>query len=715
MKEKAIADSAEKKELHWKVEGMSCATCVHTVSDYLKKEGLENIKVSLLDGDVSFETINGFDKDRVKKGIENLGYGVKTGDAEPAKKEKRFLPTYLQKFIFCLVFTLPLWLHMYVHIHWLMNPYVQLALTLPVFLLGLWHFGKSAYYSIRNGRPNMNVLITIGAAAAFFYSLAGLLMGEADQYLFFETSATIITLVFFGEFLEQRSIASTQTALNALAKNQKLMANMIAFDDQYKEVIFPVESTHLKVGDLILIRTGEQVPIDCKILWGDCTVNEAIITGESSPVSKTKKQKLIGGSVMENGTVKAQVTAIGNDTVLSGILNMVKKAQGEKPPMQQLADKISAIFVPLVLGIALITFFANWYFLGSFAPALMRSIAVLVIACPCAMGLATPAAIAVGLGRGARNGILYRNARSLELFRDIKQVVFDKTGTLTNGKLKIENWKILSNTFNEEMFKQVVFSMEKYSTHPIALTIASEWKNDNDVKWTKIEEVKGMGLIAEDLEGNSYQLGSFAIAKNITGDESHSIYLLKNNEWIGWIDLSDELRPEAKEVIAYLHGKGIKTYLVSGDSKMKCDLVAKTLGIDQVFAEQKPEQKLQIIEQLNSQSPTAMVGDGINDGPALAKATIGISMSEATELAVQNAQVILMSGGLKHLPLSLGLGKYTYHTIKTNLFWAFIYNIIAIPVAAFGFLTPNFGALAMGFSDVVLAINSTWLFFRKVV
>jgi Cu+-exporting ATPase len=701
---------------HWKVEGMSCATCVHTVTHFLEKEGLQNVKVSLLDGDISFEVVNGFDQQKIVKGIEGLGYNVKTNETTVEKPKRKFLASYRDKFLFGLVFTLPLWLHMWVHLHWLMNPWVQLTLTTPVFALGLWHFGRSAWKSIRNGMPNMNVLITIGASAAYMYSLTGLLMGEAEKYLFFETSATIITLVFFGEFMEQRSIASTQKALNALAKNQKVMANMIAFDDQHHEQIFTVENSQLRVGDLILIRTGEQVPIDCKILWGEGTVNESIITGESNPISKKPKDKLIGGSVLETGTIKAQVTAIGDDTVLSGILNMVKKAQGEKPPMQKMADKISAIFVPAVAVIALLTFILNLLIghLG-FTESLMRTIAVLVIACPCAMGLATPAAIAVGLGRGARNGILYRNANSLEAFKDIKQVVFDKTGTLTTGKLEIADYGVRVNDMNDEDFRRLVYSIEKYSNHPIALAISNQWKIKNELRWKKIEEIKGQGMVAEDGNGNIFKLGSFKMMGGIRPDKQHSIYVLRNDEWIGYIDLKDELRAEAKAVIDYLHKKNIKTFLVSGDQKEKCELVASELGITQVYAEQTPEQKLEIIDRLNKAVPTAMVGDGINDGPALAKATIGISMSDATELAVQSAQVVLMNGGLKNLPTALGLGRQTYNTIKTNLFWAFLYNVIAIPVAAFGLLTPNLGALAMGFSDVVLALNSIWLFFKRVV
>jgi len=600
------------------------------------------------------------------------------------------------------------------HIHWLENPWLQLGLTIPVYLVGMDFFGKSAWKSLRNGLPNMNVLVALGATAAFVYSLYGTLTGQPENFMFYETSVTIITLVFLGNYLEDASIQSTQRELNKLVKSQKVMANMIAFDDKYQEQIFPVENTQLRVGDLILIKSGEQVPIDSKILWGEAHVNEAIVTGESSPVHKYAKDKLIGGSVITDGTIKAQVTAVGDDTVLAGIINMVKQAQGEKPPVQQLADKISAIFVPLVIGIAVVTLAVNWILLSQFTPALMRSIAVLVIACPCAMGLATPAAIAVGLGRAAKNGILFRNATSLEMFKNITQVVFDKTGTLTTGKFVISDFGLQISDLSEEEFKKIVFSLEKYSNHPIAKSIIDEWSIKDEIRWNRIEEIKGLGMKATDKDGNEYSAGSFNVAKEFTKEDNHNIYIIKNNRLIGWIDVKDEVRPEAKSVIDYLHSKNIKTILLSGDRRAKCEALAAQLNIDEVIAEQTPEQKLQKIADLNAVTPTAMVGDGINDAPALAKATIGISMSEASQVAVQSAQVVLMSQGLKKMPMALGLGKATYVTIKQNLFWAFAYNIVAIPVAALGFLTPTFGALVMGLSDVVLAINSVRLFVKKV-
>ncbi len=705
------------EKVDWKVEGMTCTNCALTINKYLQKEGLKDVKVNFIGGDVSFELNEGRTKDELSKGIEDLGYHVINDQSQPAnhKQQIKFFSNHLQRFLFCLPFTLILMLHMLPwHIHFLMNPWIQLAICLPVFFVGMSYFGVSAVKSLRRGIPNMNVLIAIGSLAAFVYSLIGTLGNYGMDYIFYETTATIITLVFLGEWIEHKAVSTTQKELNKLAGNQKVMANMIAFDEEHKELIFPVENIKLHTGDLILIKSGEQVPTDCKILWGEAYVSEALLTGESKPIHKQKKDLLIGGSLFTDGTVKAQVTAVGKDTVLSNILNLVKQAQGEKPPIQQLADKISAVFVPVVISIAVLAFLINYFaFDISATQSLMRGIAVLVISCPCAMGLATPAAIAVGLGRATKKGILFRNAKSLELFKNITTVVFDKTGTLTKGLLTISN--IECKDFDKDEFKRLVFSMEKFSNHPIAKAITVEWKINNPINWKKIEEIKGLGIKAEDKEGNIYELGSYKIAGAYSNESTHTAYLIKNNRLAGWFDMEDEIREESIDVIKYLHSKKIKTILLSGDSLERCNKLAAAVGIDEVYAEKNPEEKLKIIEQLNTASPVAMIGDGINDAPALAKASIGISVSDASQLAMQTAQVVLTNNGIKHLPLALGLGKHTFTTIKENLFWAFIYNVVAIPVAAMGFLHPGIAALAMGFSDVVLAINSIRLNYKKVI
>lgn len=697
--------------VNWKVEGMSCSACAQTIDGFLKKKGMQGVNVSLTAGEVSFQNAPSLPESDLKKGISNLGYFVADGTAR--KKP-------LNKFLFylgiCVPFTVLLMLHMLGRhgFHFLQNAWVQLGLCIPVYLTGMTYFGRSAISSLRQRMPNMNVLIALGATAAFAYSFAGTVLRLGDSYLFYETSAAIITLVFLGNYIEERSLHGTQKALQYLLKSQESRANMIAFDDHHQEIIFPADSRQLRSGDLILIKTGEQVPADSKILWGDAQVDEAIITGESLPLSKHPKDLLIGGSLILEGTVKAQVTNAAKDSVLSNVVNLVKRAQLDKPKIQLLADRISSIFVPVVICISLICFLVNYFLLHELSAAFMRSIAVLVIACPCAMGLATPAAIAVGLGRAARNGILFRNAHSLEIFKDIGQVVFDKTGTLTTGSFSISRFEIQETGLSDPDFKHILFSLEKYSNHPLAQSIARTWKSQGEIRWSVIDEIKGLGIRALDMEGNEYKAGSGKFTGR-ANDGDHDIYVLKNNSLLGWVDMQDEVRPEAPAVVRYFRERNMRTILLSGDRLKKCRDTADALGIDEVIAEQSPAQKLDQIERLCTQMPTAMVGDGINDAPALAKATLGISMSAASQIALQTADVVLMNSGIKKLPLSIQLGKQTFITIRQNLFWAFFYNIIAIPVAAAGLLTPAIGALLMALSDVVLLINSSRLFVKKLM
>lgn len=695
-----------------KVKGMNCSSCALTISKYLEKKGMEDVAISVATEELRFNLPQGKDAEEVINGINSLGYEVILPN-QGAKKRPVYT-TLIFKFIFCAIFTAPLLLHMWVNWHWLHNAWVQLALTTPVYLVGTAHFGRSAFRSLRNGMANMDVLITIGATAAFAYSLTGTLQNLGADYLFYETTAAILTLVFLGNLLEERSVKSTTTAIAELAKMQHTTARRIHAIAEGVEHIDEVDNNDLRTGDLVLVNAGDKIPMDGTIYWGSGHVNESMITGESEPVAKSEKDKVIGGTILEEGNLKMYVTAIGKDTVLSYIIDLVKQAQSNKPPMQKLADKISAIFVPLVLGIALVTFL-GWYFIGntSLDVAIMRSVAVLVIACPCAMGLATPAAVMVGLGRAARNGILIKGANTLEMFRNIRQIVFDKTGTLTTGKLQLGEWKAIG--MDETTFRSTVLSLEKFSSHPIARSITALWKGLPEVALQQIREQKGLGMKAVDKEGNEWQLGSYIMAKNVTTDDGHNIYLLKNGALAGWIDFIDELRPEAKSVIEQLKKNGIRTILLSGDMKHKCDQIAKELGIDEVYAEQSPQQKLNKIDGLMQTAPTAMIGDGINDAPALAKASIGISLSDSTQVAMQSANVILLNNHLGALPLAMGLGKHTYLTIKQNLFWAFIYNVVAIPVAALGYLNPIVGALIMGLSDVVLAINSVRLRFKKVL
>ncbi|RFS19015.1 cadmium-translocating P-type ATPase [Chitinophaga silvatica] len=696
--------------INCKVEGMHCTNCALSVSKYLEKKGMQEVNVSFATEEVSFIAPENADSTEILAGINQLGFRVVLPE-DTTVKNVPFYTTLGFKFVFCAIFTLPLLLHMWVNWSWLHNPWVQLTLTLPVYITGMLHFGKSAYRSLANRLANMDVLVSLGASAAFIYSLIGTLVFKQTDYLFFETTAAIITLVFLGNLLEEKSVKQTTSAITELAKMQITTAKLINTDHGH-EHISEVDNRTLKSGDCVLVNTGDQIPMDGTIYWGNGHVNESMISGESAPVAKSINDKVIGGTLLEEGSIKMFVTATGKDTVLSYIIELVKQAQADKPPMQKLADKISSIFVPLVLSISLVTFL-GWYFIGQipFSSAMMRSIAVLVISCPCAMGLATPAAVMVGLGRAAKKGILIKGGHTLEMFKNIKQVVFDKTGTLTTGKLQLNAYHFSGMT--EEEFKQIVYSLEKYSSHPIAKSIVKAWKSPA-LTLQQIREHKGLGMKAQDKDGNQWQLGSFKLANQVTTDDSHNLYLLKNNELVGWIDFTDEIRPEAATVIQQLLQVGIKPILLSGDTSRKCSELAGKLGIREVYAEQTPDQKLEQIARLMEIAPTVMVGDGINDAPALAKATIGVSLSDATQVAMQSANVLLLNNNLGALPLALGLGKHTYLTIKQNLFWAFIYNVVAIPVAALGLLNPIIGAGVMGLSDLILAVNSVRLRYKNV-
>lgn len=705
-------ENLEKKV--WEIKGMTCASCALSVTKTLEKNGAKNVQVNVMSNKATFDIDTNTNSLPIAKQIEDLGYKVSTSGKATTHHEHHDHESGSGKILLVsVILTLPLFIGHLVHIEILHNDYLNLGLCIPVYIIGLFTLGKSAWKSTLAGAPNMNTLIMLGATAAFVYSLAGTIF-HIEGTMFYEAASSIITIVLIGNYIEERTVASTQKAIKALMKAQVTMAHMISFDDKYQEVILDVEAQALRVGDLILIKDGDKVPADCEILSGDAKVNEALLTGESVPVEKTKKDTLIGGSIVEHGNVKAQVTAVGNDTILASIIKMMEEAQNEKPALQTLADKISAVFIPLVLGISILTLIVNYFVLDAFSSALLRSIAVLVIACPCAMGLATPAAIAVGLGRATRKGILFRNAKGLEYFKKIQCIVFDKTGTLTTGSFTITQFHV--QHIDETQFKSIAVGLEKYSSHPLAQSILKTWNTVSAFSFQKVEELKALGMQGQDHEGNMYQIGSFRLLKNITAqvDDNHSLYLLKNNQLIGWIDVEDSIREDAQELINLLHKKNIETVLLSGDRKAICDKVAKQLGIEKVFAECLPKDKQNIIAQLNEEKPTAMVGDGINDAPALSKATIGISVSKASQIAMQAAQIVLVNNQLKSIYESIMLGQYTQRTIIRNFAWAFSYNIIAIPIAAFGLLTPTFGALVMGASDIVLFLSSSYLAFQKI-
>lgn len=694
------------------VDGMTCTNCAAGISRYLQKQGLENVDVNFATTEVRFKLPADKELSQITNGIEGLGYKVMDQMTHTNGKKGHGGITLMHKFWFCLVFTIPLLLHMFIHAEWLMNPYVQLALATPVYLVGMWHFGKSAWASLRTGVPNMDVLITLGATAAFGYSLTGTIMQLGPDYLFYETAATIITLVLLGNVIERRSVQQTTTAIDELTRLQAQTAKKVIEQDG-KETVEEVDTKTLKKGDVVLVNTGDKVPYDGVIVAGHATIDESMITGESVPVEKNENDEVIGGTILNSGSVKAEIKATGADTYLARIIDLVKSAQQDKPAIQRLADKVSAIFVPAVLSIAVATFLVS-YFLADveLSSAMLRAVAVLAIACPCAMGLATPTAVMVGIGRVTKQGILIKGGKTIEQLAGIEQIVFDKTGTLTTGNFRMGEIKVFSGKKEEGL--AVLLGLEKHSSHPIAKSIVRQLKDTEPIPMAYTEEIKGKGLKGLDAEGNNYLAASYHAIRDITVENGFDIYVVKNGVLLIALKIQDDIKPEAKDAIAFLNEKGIKTVMLSGDRYEKCYHVAQELGIDTFYAERKPEEKLKLIEQMTIDAPTAMVGDGINDAPALAKADIGISLSNASEVAIDSAQVILLNGDLSHLKQAFSISKTTLTTIKQNLFWAFAYNIIAIPIAALGFLNPMVAALSMAFSDVVVVGNSLRLRFRKL-
>ena len=706
------------------IEGMDCTACALGITKTLQKKGLENVFVDFSTGEASFLLDDKSKLPLIIKSIDDLGY--KVVDSKSLEENEGKMSTIEKRFYFTLPFTIILFFgHMLLPHDFILNhPFIQLAMCLPVFVTGIIQFGKSAWGSLKTGVPNMDVLIFIGSTSAFIYSIIGIWMHygthEVHNYLFFETAATIITLVLLGNVFEHRSVRQTTTAIRELSAIQVTKAKMISLQ-MGKEVITEVDYKNIHVGALLQVNSGDKIPVDGEIISGDASIDESMITGESLPVEKFLAHKVIGGTIVVSGNIRMRAEKVGDETLLAKIIDLVKKAQQAKPNIQKLGDKISAIFVPIVLGISILTFCVNYFFVDfdiSIDPlqeSIMRSIAVLVISCPCAMGLATPTAVMVGIGRAAKKGILIKGGSTLEEFAKIKNIVFDKTGTLTTGDFKIKKIESFDGVSETEV-KEILFVLEQHSSHPIAKSIITELSGTAGTKkFINIKEEKGLGITATDEQNNTYQVGSYKIAAQISSNITHNIYVLKNNLLIATIDIEDAIKLNARETITELQGQGITTIMLSGDNQKKCEDLAKKINIAKVFSEQSPSQKLEVIEQLTKSAPTAMVGDGINDAPALAKATVGISLSNATQVAIQTAQIILLKNNdLSMLTQAHLISKHTLITIKQNLFWAFFYNIVAIPVAAMGFLSPTVGALTMAFSDVIVIGNSIRLKTKKL-
>lgn len=735
------------------VEGMDCANCAASISRYLENKGLEDVFVNFQTKEVRYRANEGgITETAVKAGIHKLGFQVieeaenENDGAQPHGKAK-------MRLLVCALLTAPLLIaHILmafgIHIPLLENGWVQFAMTLPVYLIGGLHFGRSAWSGLRTGYLNMDVLIFLGATAAFAYSLVGLYWND-PHYYFFETAATIITLVLIGNWLEERAVARTTTAVSALNELQTDYANKL----MPSGAIVRLEVDEVQPGDILQINTGDRIPLDGIVISGQAAVDESMLTGESLSVEKMTDDQLVGGSILVGGQLQMRVTATSRQGTLAQMIELVKTAQADKPDLQRLADRISAIFVPLVLIISLLTFVLCWSTgYTTMTGALMNAIAVLLISCPCAMGLATPTAVMVGVGRMARAGIMVKGGSAVEELAAAKEMVFDKTGTLTTGTFsvdKIQYFKAAnqqkavvdkvdyrSSNANVELkaddtnptthieIDQLIYFAEQSSSHPIARSIV-KYLEEKGVTIDKslandyqVEEVSGLGLklLHQQTGAVAYSLGSFRLLdeKNKEAAQYGEVFLTDGDgQLLAAIKLADELKNGVANSIQELENLGIRTHLLSGDRKDRTAHIANTLGISTYAGEKMPEEKLDYISALSNKTSTVMVGDGINDAAALARANLGVSMGGASAVAIDAARVVLVGDNMRALPEAVKLSRLTLRTIKESLFWAFSYNIVAIPLAALGFLNPMWAALFMAFSDVVVIGNAIRLKSRK--
>lgn len=716
------------------ITGMSCAACSARIEKKLNGMDGVNASVNLATEKATVE----FDPEKanstaIAKAIKGMGYGAIKEDADSADKERRARGRQLHvlkiTLAISIILTLPFLINMIADLiggktGFLSNPFFQFGLgTVIQFGIG-WRFYKGALLSLRSGSANMDVLVALGTSAAYLFSVYNVFwvwpreqmpgMAMAMPHLYFETSAVIITLILLGKFFEASAKSRTGDAIKKLIGLQAKTARVLRGG---KETDVPIEE--VAVGDTILVRPGEKIPVDGKILEGNSAVDESMITGESLPVDKATGDIVIGATINKFGTFRYEATRIGKDAALSRIIQMVEDAQGSKAPIQKIADRISGIFVPVVLGIALVTFLLHFLVTRDLTSSLISAVAVLVIACPCSLGLATPTAIMVGTGIGASAGILFKGGEYLETAGKINAVVLDKTGTITNGKPEVTD--VAAFGISEAEALRLAGIAEHNSEHPLGQAIVEAASQGAELPYPEsFEAIPGKGVAAA-VGGRELIAGTRslmrekglditpaeAVMESFEKDGKTAMLLADTRQILAVIAVADTIKEGSRRAVEQLGKMGVEIYMLTGDNARTAAAIARQAGIRHVVAEVLPENKAKEIENLRKQGKiVAMAGDGINDAPALATADIGIAMGTGADVAIEAADITLMRGNLESIPQAIELSRRTMRKIKQNLFWALFYNAVGIPFAAMGFLNPMIAGAAMAFSSVSVVTNS---------
>jgi Cu+-exporting ATPase len=737
------------------ITGMTCANCAMNVERTLSKKvpGVVQASVNFATERAHVEYIPGLTTlDEMIGAIEKTGYGairqddaVEGEDAEQAARVAE-IKNQTRKFLTGLLFTVPLFflsmgrdfglIGLWAHAAWV--NWLFLALATPVQFYTGGDFYKGGWKSIKNGSANMDVLVAMGSSVAYFYSLAVLLYAPLGEHVYFETSAVIITLIKVGKMLEARTKGRTGGAIRKLMGLRPKKATIL---ENGKEREIPL--SQVKVDHVVIVRPGESIPVDGVVLEGESTVDESMLTGEPIPVDKQPGAKLAGGTINGEGRLKFEAKRVGKDTVLAQIIRLVQEAQGSKAPIQALADRVAAVFVPGVIGIAFLTFVLWWSIGGAFVPSMIRMVAVLVIACPCALGLATPTAIMAGTGKGAEKGILFKNSEALEMATKLDTIVLDKTGTITMGRPSVVN-VIVSNSLisNEEEILKLGASVERGSEHPLGRAIVKEAEKRGIglLEPEHFKSSRGLGVSAkiamhEVFVGKPDWFNKMELNLDDVKDQIRSLQdqgktvmiVVVDKKLAGLIVVADTVKTESEGAISELHQQNLKVVMLTGDNTQTARAIASEVNIDEIVAEVRPEEKANKIKELQKNGQkVGMVGDGVNDAPALAQADVGLAIGTGTDVAIESGDVILSSGNLKGVSRAINISRATMRTVRQNLFWAFFYNIVLIPVAAgvlypFEFL-PNFlrqlhpilAALAMALSSITVVSNSLLLYKARI-